>query len=376
MKLIHCADVHLGSVMETDLSQERAKERRRELLGTFMRLFDRAGKYGVSAVLISGDLFDSDMVDSGTASSVLDIFGNFPSIDVYYLRGNHDSECSPISGENLPPNLHLFSHGWTFYEAAPGIAIAGAELYTARDGGDAARKNMRLLSSLSFENAPFRSALHIVMLHGTLTDGSRSASPDSIPAGLLAGKGIDYLALGHIHAPREGKIDSRCSFAYPGCLEGRGFDECGPHGFILLDIDEKTGVLTRSFIPFASRTLHRIEADITGCTSSAAVCRRVRDILEKKKIPHGDMAQIVLTGETDILFYPDTDLIRQDLEQFFYLIRVTDNTRTAIDYDAYALDASLKGAFVREVQASGLSPADKIQVIRMGFRALEGENIV
>lgn len=373
MRLIHCADVHLGSVMETDLSPGEARGRRRELFETFMRLFDFAAKHKADAVLISGDLFDSDIVDSGTASSVLDLFGSYPAIDVYYLRGNHDSECSPISGGSLPPGLHLFSHSWTAYETAPGIVIAGAELFTGKDGADAALKNAHLLSSLRF---PSHAAFRIAMLHGTLTKGNRSTSSDAIPAGLLAGKGIDYLALGHIHDPREGELDGRCHFAYPGCLEGRGFDECGPRGFIFLDIDENTLQYTHTFIPFARRTLHRIEADITGCSSSASACRRARQMLEGRQISPDDMVNIILTGETDIRFRPDTELVRQDLESSYYKVRVTDHTRTAVDYDAYALDASLKGAFVRLVRSSDLGEEDRIRVIRTGFKALEGENLL
>ncbi|MBQ9023012.1 MAG: hypothetical protein IJ108_03755, partial [Eubacterium sp.] len=38
MKILHCADVHLGSVLEASLSQARAKERRNELMLTFSEM--------------------------------------------------------------------------------------------------------------------------------------------------------------------------------------------------------------------------------------------------------------------------------------------------------------------------------------------------
>ena len=38
MKLIHCADLHLDSPMESNLSPEQAKERKNEILGTFAKL--------------------------------------------------------------------------------------------------------------------------------------------------------------------------------------------------------------------------------------------------------------------------------------------------------------------------------------------------
>lgn len=51
----------------------------------------------------------------------------------------------------------------------------------------------------------------------------------------LRGKGIDYLALGHIHQHREEKLDDRGIYVYSGCLDGRGFDECGEKGFVLVE---------------------------------------------------------------------------------------------------------------------------------------------
>lgn len=58
MKLIHCADLHLDSKMESHLSKEQAKQRKTELLETYMNMVDYAETNGVSAVLIAGDLFD------------------------------------------------------------------------------------------------------------------------------------------------------------------------------------------------------------------------------------------------------------------------------------------------------------------------------
>ncbi|MGX8704776.1 MAG: metallophosphoesterase family protein, partial [bacterium] len=65
---------------------------------------------------------------------------------------------------------------------------------------------------------------NIVMLHGDITN------LNSIPLSMLKERNIDYLALGHIHKFQKGKLDDRGIWVYPGCLEGRGFDEEGPKG--------------------------------------------------------------------------------------------------------------------------------------------------
>ena len=59
MKLIHCADLHLDSRMESGLPPEKARERRMELLHTFTKMVDMAAEDGVEAILLCGDLFDA-----------------------------------------------------------------------------------------------------------------------------------------------------------------------------------------------------------------------------------------------------------------------------------------------------------------------------
>ena len=59
MKLIHTADIHLDARMEAIYPIELAKERRKDLRKEWWRLVEYAGRNGVSAILIAGDLFDT-----------------------------------------------------------------------------------------------------------------------------------------------------------------------------------------------------------------------------------------------------------------------------------------------------------------------------
>ena len=47
MRLIHCADLHLDARMTANLTAEKARERRRELLLTFVRLVTYASEHQV-----------------------------------------------------------------------------------------------------------------------------------------------------------------------------------------------------------------------------------------------------------------------------------------------------------------------------------------
>ena len=106
--------------------------------------------------------------------------------------------------------------------------------------------------------------INIFILHG---DDSNTYGINKVKIDSLENKYIDYLALGHYHSYKEEKIDNRGRYAFSGCLEGRGFDECGEKGFILLDIDKE---VKSTFIPFAKRTIHDVNVDVTGSNSSVS----------------------------------------------------------------------------------------------------------
>ena len=100
MKLIHCADLHLDSRMESGLPPAKARERRMELLHTFTKMVDMAAEDGVEAILLCGDLFDAGKVSVRARNCVLNAMRKYPQIYFYYLKGNHDRE-DLLTGENL-----------------------------------------------------------------------------------------------------------------------------------------------------------------------------------------------------------------------------------------------------------------------------------
>ena len=83
MKIIHCADLHLDSKMETNLSAVQAAERKREILNTFERMVEYADAHGVTAIIIAGDLFDTARVTNLTKTRVLN------TIKKYFTRTFH-----------------------------------------------------------------------------------------------------------------------------------------------------------------------------------------------------------------------------------------------------------------------------------------------
>ena len=273
MKIIHCADVHLGSKMDSRLPREKALVRRGEILSAFGRMVNFAKREGVRAILISGDLFDSDRPFKKDKEFFYGTVEENPEIDFFYLRGNHDTkESYSISGLE---NLKCFSDEWCTYHL-DGVAISGIELSS---------KNCEsLYSTLSLES----DEKNIVMLHGAVSD---SFGEDLINLRALRERSIDYLALGHIHKGGAGKLDGRGIYAYPGCLEGRGFDECGEHGFLLLDTDVGFSPL---FVKNSVREITECEVDISGTKNTYEAFSRALNQIKPKK---SDILRINLVGE-------------------------------------------------------------------------------
>lgn len=352
MKLIHCADIHLDSPMETNLSADKARERKLEIRSTFARMVRTAADEGVEAILIAGDLFDAARVTKSTENYVLDLIASYPMIDFYYLSGNHDKGSALTNTAQLPTNLYTFGKVWSTYRRG-NLAITGAATPDA--------------DTLSLN----KDDVNILLLHGQERRSAGVAGEDIIHLGRFKNKNIDYAALGHIHEHRVLRLDARGIAAYSGCLEGRGFDECGIKGCVLLNVEG--GRVSHRFVPFATRTLHTVACDVTGFTSALDLEQKM--LASVGDIPTKDMVKVILTGTCSADATLDLAHLRGVLAEKFYFAKVKDETRLSINAEDYAHDISLKGEFVRRVMASSLSESEKQRVIACGFRALSGEEL-
>lgn len=365
MKIIHCADLHLDSKMTSNLTKEKARERKAELLNTFDRMLRYAVKQHVAAIIIAGDLFDTKNISASARNAVRDGITNHPGIQFYYLKGNHDADSFLGSLEELPDNLKLFDDKWTTYSLAEGrITITGAELNSDNSGS--------IYNDLSLDMECF----NIVVLHGQESETAPRNGAELINLRKLKNKGINYLALGHVHAYKLEELDGRGKYCYPGCLEGRGFDECGEHGFVLLDIDPDSSSCHQEFVPMAYRMLHTLEVDVTECRTTSDISGKIREALDRAGVSSDSLLKLVLVGSVDVECEKNMDYLVKKFEPEYYFLKIYDQTRLKVDYRAFALDESLKGEFVRLVEASEeLDPEQKATVIRYGIRALAGEEL-
>ncbi len=362
MKIIHCADLHLDSKMTANLSKEQAKERKMEILRTFSRMVEYAKKNEVKVILIAGDMFDTRNIAATVRNHVHDVIVNNPEIDFLYLRGNHDNDNFLSKLDEIPDNLCLFNDKWTTYTYGK-VAISGIELN--------AENSLTAYNTLVLSHESY----NIVTMHGQLTEYKSKDKAETISLDELKNKNIDYLALGHVHEHRMEKLDNRGVYCYSGCLDGRGFDECGPKGFVVIDVDTETRNVVTSFVPMSSRVLYTLPVDVTGVQTTQEAAMRMESVIRDTQYPSTSLVKFVLQGEVDVECELETAFLEEQFADYFYFVKVNDETKIMVNYQDYEKDASLKGEFVRMVSASDLSEEEKSMVIRAGILALQGEEI-
>lgn len=344
MKFIHCSDLHLDAKMESKLSASRAKERREELMRSFSRLAERASADGVNGIIIAGDLFDTPHPSARCKKLVLDTIEKYSEIDFIVLPGNHDRAFFETCPELA--NLKLFSDGWTAFDYG-NVRVCGSCMPDA--------------DALSSYTDP--DMVNIVVLHGEdKTDFSLND---------LKNKHIDYLALGHYHTYSTQTLDKRGVVCYSGCLEGRGFDECGDKGYSAVSVSGNK--LTHNFVTFGGRRLTELVLDMSNGVSYGEQKRIISDALISCEPSELVRVSIVGTYEPEReKFY---DSIISEYENGFFYIESCDRSVLKINPEDYMNDISLKGEFIRTVMREVEDETRRSRIIEYGLRALAGERV-
>ena len=330
-RFIHAADFHLDSPFRA-LPPERAALRRRESRELVERLASYAAQHRTDLVLLSGDLFDSDSAYRETAEGLTRALGAIPA-PVFLAPGNHDwyGSGSPYTALDWPENVHIFREAQIESVELPELnAVVHGAAFTAP------KQTESLLAGF---RAPADGRTHLMVLHGDMLGKGSQYNP--LDEAEVADSGLTYLALGHIHACSGLQKAGGTFWAYPGCPEGRGFDELGDKGFLEGGVDGLNVSVT--FVPFARRRYESIQVDVTDREPQAA--------LEAVLGPDtaADLYRVTFTGETG---EAGVDLagLTEAFADRFYQLELRDATHIRQDVWARAGEDSLRGAFLRQLQ--------------------------
>lgn len=367
VKILHCADLHIGA-SEIFLGS-RAESRRAETLITFEKIINIARENSVDIMLISGDLFNSNNIEKSLTDRVFNCFASIPDTKIVYAAGNHDplEFESPFLKYTLPDNVYVLKTEDCFVEFS--------ELNTRVYGKSFKEVYMKGSPYFSLNTDP--DFINIMCIHGDL-NADLNSNYNSISNEFIKNSGMDYVALGHIHKRTEPQKIGNVYFSYCGCPEGQGFDELLQKGVYLGEISKTECDL--QFVPTAKRMHIAENIDISTLENSAQIADTALLLLKQK---YGDtyaenLYKIILTGsisEETVISLPE---ISSRLNETLYFAKVKNSTDIKIDLELLSKEKNLKGIFVKNM-LSRIENADETEkemlksALNLGLTAFAGE---
>jgi len=357
IKILHAADLHLDSPFE-GLSAGKASIRRaeqRELLGKIAAL---CRSEGVDLVLLSGDLLDSEHSYYETGEELIKSLGSIDA-PVFISPGNHDYYSAKCLYAKLdfPENVHIFTDST--------ISCVEPEGLCARVFG-AAFTDKRSDSMLEGFCAERRDGLfNILCIHGEAE--VRDSAYNPISTEQLEQSGMDYVALGHVHKSGGLRQAGPTWYYWPGCPEGRGFDETGEKSVAIVTLSDEGCSVEPKVI--SGRRYELIRVDISGGDALYAIHSALPDDTVR------DIYRIILTGETELA--PDIDRLQRGLDEFFFHLQLRDETRLRRSVWERAGEDTLRGIFLTKLRARFEQARDEEsrilieQAARWGLAALD-----
>lgn len=220
---VHIADVHLDARLR--FLGERGREHRANIRAAFARCVDLALERRVDALLIAGDLFDSQRPGRGTVEFVREQFGRLAErgIAVRIVPGTHDAltPSGVYSWADLESagNVRVYRGegpgGWDVEHLSGGLTIY-ARPTLEKGGGLSALKGLP-------RDPSAQPGCEVALVHATLDLGSNDDEDYILYPDEVAGSGLAYIAAGHWHTPRAFGRD-QTEGRYPGSPEPVSLD--------------------------------------------------------------------------------------------------------------------------------------------------------
>ena len=349
IKIIHIADMHFDAPMSGFSDRKKAETRKEEAKDTFSRIIDEAVKREVDALLIAGDMFDSDFVLPQTIKFLQNCFKKLGNIPVFISPGNHDfnHENSIYSNTLWGENVHIFSDEISFFD------IKNARIY----GYGFAE---RFISEPKLEGFSADDKISIMVMHGDLQANSQY-NPISLKH--IKDSGLDYLALGHIHKFDGIKKEGATTYAYSGTHEGKFFDEEGSCGFIYGEVGK--GVANLQHINFAKREVKSIDVSVSGLLTYDEIAEKIRDAISDSK----DIYKITLTGEIGEGVFLNLAILEEKIHDLCFQCKVYDKTEIKKGGETGTIRAAFEEKFAgKDDEVSALA-------LKYGIAALLGREI-
>lgn len=323
LRILHAADLHLDSPFE-GLGAAKARLRREEQRGLLERLRELVTRCGIDVVLLSGDLLDSADSFLETGEQLARSLRSM-GVPVFISPGNHDfySAYSPYARLKFSNNVHIFrKNRLECVELGElGLRVYGAAYLD--------RSCPPLLEGFRAEKKD--GCASVLCLHAEVGNPASVYCP--VTERQLAESGLDYAAFGHIHLASGLKKAGETRYSWPGCPEGRGFDETGGRFVNLVTLED--GGCQLEQLSIAGRHYQSLQVNVSELPEllSALPDEAVNDIY-----------RIVLRGECEET--PDIKGLYDALSERFFALQLCDRTHIRSELWERAGEDSLRGLFL------------------------------
>ena len=357
-RFIHAADLHIDSpfkgLMATDDTvAERLKD---ATYAAFQGLIRLCKSEHADFLVIAGDVYDG--ADRSPRAQIR--FHNGLSelaeegIESFVVHGNHDPLDGQMSSLTWPDEVHIFREvvSWA-------TAKRDGEPLADIQGVSYPRRIVTENLALSFSSPRNQDLFNIGILHCNVggIGGHDNYAPCTVDD--LVEIGLDYWALGHIHA-KQTLSKARPTILYPGNIQGRHPGELGARGCMISDVGPDGSVSTR----FQALDVVRWETrdvpidGVTGIDNLHARILEVLDDLRSEADGRDIVCRLTLTGRgplhTELGRSEATGSLTEELRYgaltsspWIWIERISNQTRPELDLETRARQDDFLGAILR-----------------------------
>jgi len=347
-RLLHMADVHLGA-RHDDMGPVAAEQRERQF-SAFKRAIGLAISEKVDAVLICGDLFDSNGQPRRSVERAATELGKAVArqIPVVIIPGTHDSydagsiyrifDLAEMSGASPDSDLLTVltdSRPLVEFEHI-GLSVVARVFPTKR------APHSPLVGLADGASAKWK----VGMVHGSFAVPGRFDQDEvSFTDAEVGASGLDYLALGHWHSFREGRSNG-VAWAYSGAPDLVALDQDGAGQVLLVSLDERDGQRQVTVEPRQVGRSHfrKMEVDASTLASQAELEGSLREQADPDRVLDVRVVGI-RPSELDL----NVDELERQLSGSFLRIRLRDVSVAPLPEDLNAPADTIVGALARDL---------------------------
>ena len=236
IRFVHAADLHLDSPFTglKSAAPENVGSRLYDAtFDTYKNIINLCVTEEVDALLVAGDVYDG--ADRSLRAQLKFIEGlnmlDANGIRSFVCHGNHDPSDGWQARLDYPPSCRRFGPDWEavpVFDDAPERAVVHGISYPKRE----------VTENLTFrlgevDPGPFS----IGLVHANVNNDTGHAAYAPCSLDDLAQSGVNYWALGHVHAQQVLR-EREPTVVYPGNPQGRHANETGARGVYLVEVDD------------------------------------------------------------------------------------------------------------------------------------------